>query len=447
MRKKNYSLGQIPTPDDMNQQHLYTEEGFGTFLAAIASGKADVLFDNKPPGVVQVGANWQVSVLAQSAAIQGRPFTSPGATLSSIIADKQIGVWFVLRQTDVSEMRDRLRLVGSTPVRETVSMVVRKEESNRVELTESASVGDAPPTPVLGMDDVGYVLLATIVSLGGSSSVIHNTAAVWTFPGGGGGLAAHGPSHLPTGLDPIPVAAVGGTGSTAGLMPADALLVLVEAVQHVQPSVYSPYIEAVMSGDNSPADPKTATLRLRHHTSLEVKDVGGEDQLGVKFGSGPFAGGADVAARFDHTHEYQLATFRVRQEISLPTQLGTLIPLAPFSDLTDIVSIEVLWTPPGMTRPIPGIVCGWVVVSHQATTGLSGPSGVGGGAIGVRPVLVAANEVHLEIGDLGLTRFQNAVRQMIMSRFTGGGITWNSSTGDGNTPTSGELFVRVVGTK
>lgn len=432
MKKKHYELGQIPTPDDMNDQHLYTEEALGDLVGVMTGGLEDVLFNDKPPSVSKVGSNWQVSVPQQDAAIQGRAFAAAAAILNTADADKQVGVFFVLKQTDVSETRERLRDTGSTLVRENFTPVVRNEEASRVELTESGSSLDPPPPPILAVDDVGYLLLATIIISGGSASIVHNTAAVWNFPGGGMAVADHALTHLPTGADPIPVATLGGaSGSTPGLMPAGSMAVVREAIQQILVSPLSPYLSAIISGDNSLTAPKLATLLLRHHASLEIRDVGGQKQLGIRFANGAFMGVSEIAARADHGHPNLLKSYRAKISITAAGQLGTLIEVAPFGELAEVVDATVFWSPPGMTRPVPGVQCGWF---QQGT----------GAYVGVRPVMVGSNEVHLEIGNVGLVRFQDAVRQMIVSRFVSG-VTWNSATGDGNTPTTGELYLRVVG--
>jgi hypothetical protein len=438
MRKKNYEIGQIPTVGDMNAQHLLTEEAFSDLAMAMTGGLSDVLLTDAAPTVTKVGANWQISVPEQYAAVDGRAFKVASDQPLSSVADKQIGVYFVLRQVNVVEARDRLRDTGSTVVRETFDPVVRIDESSRIEVTESGGPTLDPPAPTLGPDDVGYVLYATIISNGGVATVNHNTAALWNFPGGGLAVGLHALTHMPTGSDPIPLATLGGvTGSSAGLLPESKLVVIEEAIQNVIASALSPYLVPVVSGDNSLTDPKKVTLQLRHHQSLEVKDVSGQQQLGVKFGSGPYDGDGEIAARRTHTHpidESPITVSRTKITIDDLDQLGSLIQVSPFADMSEIVSVEIYWAPPGFLAPKPGICCGWMWVGS-------------GQYVGVRAHLVTGNEIRVEIGNVGLTKLQDTLRVFILDRFTAGSVTWDSATGDGNTPRNGELFLKVVGVR
>lgn len=437
MRKKNYEVGQIPTVDDMNAQHLLTEEAFEDLAIAMTGGLSDVLLTDAPPTVSEVGVNWQISVPEQYAAVDGRVFKVEGAVKTSAIADKQIGVFFVLRQVPVVEARDRLRDTGSTVVRETFSPTVRLDETDRIEITESGGPTIDPPPPSLGSDDVGYVLYATVVSNGGVSTVNHNTAALWNFPGGGVAVGLHAMTHMPGGGDPIPLAALGGpSGSSAGLLPEGRLAVIEEAIQDVVISALSPYLTSVLSGNNTLSDPKKATIGLRHHQSLEVRDVSGEKQLGVRFGTGPYDGEGEIAARRTHTHpisESPITVARTTVTIDDLAQLGSLISVSPFINISEIVSVEIFWAPPGFVSPKPGVTCGWVEES-------------GGQFVGVRAHLVTGNEIRLEVGNVGIAKFQDSLRNFVTT-YTGGAVTWDSATGDGNTPRTGNLFVKVVGVR
>ncbi len=438
MRKKNYEIGQIPTVGDMNAQHLLTEGAFSDLAVAITGGLSDVLLTNLAPTVSLVGLNWMISVPLQYAAVNGRAFEVASQQPTSVVADKQIGVYFVLRQVNVVEARDRLRDTGSTVVRESFNPIVRLDETSRVELTESGGATIAPPAPVLGPDDVGAILYATIISDGGVATVTHNTAALWNFPGGGMAVGLHGLTHMPGGGDPVPLAGLGGgAGSSAGLLPEGKLAIIEEAIQNVIASALSPYIVPVVSGNNTLLSPKKVTLQLRHHQSLEVKDVSGQEQLGVKFATGPYDGDGEIAARRTHTHpidESPITVGRASITINSLNQLGTLIAVAPFEGISEIVSVEVFWAPPGFTVAKPGVSCGWMEIGINQY-------------VGVRANLITSNEIHIEIGNVGLTKLQDALRNYITARFTAGSVTWDSASGDGNTPRNGELFIKVVGVR
>jgi hypothetical protein len=438
MKKTNYETGQIPTVADMNAQHLLTEGAFTDLAIALTGGLSDVLLTDSPPSVTDLGVNWQISVPEQYAAINGRAFKVDSTQPLSPIADKQIGVYFILRQVPVVEARERLRDTGSTVVRESFNPTVRLEETTRVELTESGGATIAPPVPSLGPDDVGYLTYAVVISNGGVATINHNTAILWNFPGGGLAVGAHALTHMPTGSDPIPLAMLGGpSGSSAGLLAEGKLVIIEEAIQNVIASALSPYLVPVVSGDNTLTDPKKVSIQLRHHQSMEVKDVGGQAQLGVRFGSGPYDGSGEVAARRTHVHpidESPITVGRLRVSIDDLNQLGSLIEVAPFEGISEIVSFEVYWAPPSFLLPKPGVQCGWVEIGTNQY-------------VGVRGHLVTGNEIRLEIGNVGLTQMQDSLRDFITSRYTGDAITWDSATGNGSTPRNGELFIKVVGVR
>lgn len=437
MKKTNYEQGQIPTIGDMNDQHLLTEQALGAFVEAVTGGLATALLSDRTPVVTESGANWHIDVPEQFAAVNGRLFKIGATTLSVPIADKQIGVYFILKETDNNEFRERLRLSGSTPVRETFSPTVRKIETSRVSYTESGGPTLDPPAPSLASDDVGSLSLAIIVSEVGTpnvATVVHNSAIVWNFPGGGLAVGKHAPQHMPGGNDQIPLAQLGGAqGSSSGLMPETYLAIVKESIQDIVISPNSPYLQATDSGSNTLVDPKKATLELKIDNSLEVKDDAGQPRLGIRFSTGPYAGNSGVAPHSNHTHSLSESPIRVdvrRVEITSAAQLGTIINLAPFGVFADIYSIEVVWSPPNYNIPVPGILCNWVKTST--------------GFVGVRAHKAAANTVVLEIGREGLTEMQDTTKNWVVDQYTQS-QTWDSATADGNTPRNGVLFVKVIG--
>lgn len=438
MKKTNYEQGQIPTVGDMNDQHLLTERGFGAFVEAITGGLTTALLSDRPPVVTESGTNWSIDVPEQFASVNGRLFKINQAVLSVPIADKRIGVYLILKETDLNETRERLRLSGSTPVRETFSPTVRKEEFTRVAYTESGGPTIDPPAPSLAGDDVGYVSLAVITSTVGTpnvATVAHNTTLVWNFPGGGLSVGAHAPQHMPGGNDLLPMAQIGGDqGSSPGLMPETSLLFALESIQGVGVSGNSPYLTATDNVSQSTLNtPRQITLEMRLHNSLEVIEESGQSRLGLRFATGPYAGNSGVAPHSNHTHPLSESPIKVdvrRVEITSAGQLGTLISLPPFGTFADIYSVDISWAPPNYNIPIPGISCDWI----KTPTGF----------IGVRAHKGAANAVSLEIGRDGLTQMQDSTKNWVVDQFTQS-QTWDSATGDGNTPRNGVLFVKVIG--
>jgi len=437
MKKTNYEQGQIPTPADMNDQHILTEDALGALVEAMTGGLTSALLTNRPPTITESGANWKLDIPEQFAAVQGRYFKIEASSVSLPILDKNYGVYFILKEVDVNETRERLRLSGSTPVRENFTPTTRKEEVSRIAYTESVNLSEDAPTPSLSPDDVGYILFATVESVTGTppaSTVTLNTGAVWNFPGGGLAVGLHALTHMPGGNDQIPLATLGGPqGSSAGLMPETALAFAYEGIQDVVVASTSPYLLATDSGQSTLQSPKKVTLEMKLHNSLEVKDTSGVKQLGIRFATGPYAGNSGVAPHSNHTHslaESPVTADSVLVDITSAAQLGSIITIPPFGAMSDIYSIQVLWGPPTLNTPVPGIECNW----SKTTTGF----------VGVRAHKSAANEVTLEIGREGLTQFQDSVRDWIIDRYTGS-QTWDSATSDGTTPRNGKLYVRVIG--
>ena len=438
MKKTNYEQGQIPTVVDMNDQHLLTEEAFGKLVEAVTGGLQSVLLSDRPPIVTESGPNWSAQIPEQFAAVDGRFFKVEETQLTIPIKDNKVGIFFILKSVDVAENRERLRLSGSTPVREGFTPVTRKEETSRVAFTESTASDTDPPAPALSGDDVGYVQMATIESslTGPTSNVIPNWALIWNFPGGGAAVGKHEWQHMPGGNDLLPQAQIGGEqGSSVGLMPPTSLLFAVESLQYLRVASNTPYLTVTENVAQSTLNtPRNMTLEMALHGSLEVKGSGTTAALGVKFATGPYAGQSGVAPNSDHVHPLSQSPITVgyaRVDITSVDQLGSVISVPAFGNFSDIYSTEILWGPPNLNTPVPGVECNWVKTST--------------GFIGVRVIKAAANAVSLEIGREGLTQFQDSVKSWIFTQFTENQQTWNSATGDGNTPNNGVLFLKVIG--
>lgn len=433
MNKVNFEERVKIVPVDANALHDETELAIGDIIQAVSGGYGDVLFKNAPPVVTHLAPNIQVSIPEQWFTVNGIPGKIPATSfnLPDGAADRW-RVYFVMGRVDANDNRDRFQIVGGVIQVVTQSVVVRKASTPRVETTASGNPLVVPPPPALGPTDEGYVLFCEIVWDLITLSVTHNTSAIYSFPGAGAGVAPHAATHV-AGGDPIPDAAMGGPSSTAGLMPIGSFAVLMQTLQSLGIDPASPYLTRVISGDNV-SSPKVVALRFRHHPSLQVYEVSGVYYLGVKFASGPFDGTSQIAARRDHRHspsEFPIVVDSSRVTVG-STDRGKLLSVSAFSTLVSLHGAQAFWAPPGVVSPAyPLVDCGWY----------PGASGM----LGCRVHIVGTNEVKLETGGQAFVELKGDLYTYILAA-VGGSPTWTYA-GSAQFPTSGEIYVRVSGTR
>ena len=433
MNKVNFEERVKIVPADANALHDETENVVADVLRVVSGGYGDVLFKNAPPVVSHLLGNIQVNIPEQWFTVNGIPGKIPATSfnLPDGAADRW-RIFFVMGRVDAIDNRDQFQIVGGVIQVNTVPLVVRKASTPRRETTASGNPLVIPAPPVLGPTDIGYIMYCDIVWDLVTLSVTHNASAIYSFPGAGAGVAAHAATHL-GGADPIPDAAMGGPSSTEGLMPIGSFATLMQTLTSLGVDPASPYLTKVISGDNVSA-PKVVALRFRHHSSLKVYEVSGVYYLGIKFGNGPFDGTEDLGARRDHHHspsEFPLSMESERVTVGA-VNLGKLLSVPTFGTISSLHSTKAFWAPPGTVSPaFPLVECGW----------FPGSSGM----IGCRVHIVGANEAKLETGGQAFLKMESDLYAYILSA-VGGTPTWTYA-GSAQYPTSGEIYVRVSGTR
>jgi hypothetical protein len=409
---------------DLNALHELTEEGLGELIKAMSGGLDTLLFDNAPPTFITAPGTITISVPAQRFAAAG----VVGNVLAAATVhadpgpDMTYNIFFVVGRTDVSDWRDRLILAPLSVASENV--VVEDDPVSRIEITTN-------PAPVLGVNDIGYVKLGSVDKVLGVWSVTHNTAELYSFPGLGPSYANHGAKHIDPLQDPIPLATPAGG---IGLMPLNSYPVLLQALQQFEVDGAMPWLVRVITGDNTPGNPRTATLSVRVSSSFRTVDVSGNPGLGLDFSTDPYAGDSNRPARWNHRHRPEESPIAVlTQRVTAGSaDLGTLMAELTFTGIARIYQTQVFWAKPGTTSPEhPAVPCCWAFFP---------PSGsVVNGTVGAKAIITGNNKVQVEVGDVAFTHMNAATVAML------GVVNWQYAGGDPSFPRNGELFVRVTG--
>lgn len=438
MRRRLFEERVKAVPEDMNGLSEVAEEGIGRLIEAMTGNHVlDLLFENKIPTLVHnVGVNIQITIPDQyfaTGGVTGLVSSIPVITKPDL--PDWYKLWLVNGRAATVDARDRLIIAG--PVLSVVSQNVDIEDDTvpRVEVTASGNPIIDPGPPTLGPTDVGAVLLASVKWTGAAWAVQHNTAAIYTVAG----LAlpaAHAPTHLVGGVDPIPLA----TSGAAGLMPPEAFVSSMDAIQDVFGSPASPHLTTVTTGDNSPGNPKQTEVRLRSTVSfVDVLDSG-EHYLGLNFlaPATPYGGTSVKPARSDHKHppeDNPIAVLSYHYTLNTGggagSDLGKLLPEIEFTGVSRIYQVQVFWNRPGLTSPEwPGVPCDWMQV---------GP----GQFVGINGVIIGSRKVRLQTGNVAFL-FMNQETLDYVKTIPPGGVTWNYF-GDPRYPIEGEVFIRILG--
>lgn len=437
MLKVNFEERVKLIPLDMNALHDETENGMGELVQAMSGGTGSVLFKDAFNPAVDVLGNITISIPEQWFGIAGVVGKIPAqvAPLGPDIAPINFRIFFVNRRGDVLGNRDQYQIVGGVISVVTNSIVVRKSLSPRIEVT-SAAFPAVPAPPILAPGDLGYVEYASVSWDGFTLSSTHNVAAIYTFPGYASGVGLHAGSHLSTGLDGIQLAALGGPmGSVEGLMPEGSFQVLKESIRDVLVNPACPYFTATIVGDNTfgaPTLAKKIDFRVRHDSSFLVKDVSGVKFLGLNFQTGPYAGDSGRPSQSNHRHSPSETPIALEQAHVTATSgmLGTVVSVPNFPGITRIFSVQVFWAPPGIVSPnYPLFECGWFQSPY--------------GRIGVKGIIVADDEVKIEIGGYAFIELTADALAMAKVACPGG---WENA-GSEAYPAAGELYVKIVGSR
>jgi len=434
MLKVNFEERVKIIPLDMNDLHNETENGMGELVQAMSGGTGSVLFKNAFNPAVLAPPDITISIPEQWFGIAGVVGKIPAIAkiLGPVLIPANFRIFFVNRRGDVLGNRDQYQIVGGVISVATNVVIVRKSLSPRIEVT-SAAFPAIPAPPVLAPGDIGYVEYASVSWDGITLSSTHNVAAIYTFPGYASGVGIHGGSHLSTGLDPVPWASMAGPfGSTEGLMPTSSLAVLLQAIQNITVNAACPYLTATVTGDNTFGNPKEVELRIRHNSSLVVKDVSGVKFLGLNFQTGPYAGDSGRPSQSNHRHSPSETPIALEQAHVTATSgmMGTVVSVPNFPGITRIFSVQVFWAPPGIVTPnYPLFECGWFQSPY--------------GRIGVKGIIVADDEVKIDIGGYSIIELTAGALAMAKVVCPGG---WENA-GSEAYPTAGELYVKIVGSR
>jgi hypothetical protein len=434
MDKVHISNKQKLIPLDMNDLHNLAEAALADLIRSFTGGQETVLLKDAIPTAVHVTPNIRIDVPQQWFAVLGIPEKIAASIITKPETSDYHRIFFVLSRNDQSDNRD---FVQTSPTIQVVTQttVIRKNTAARIEVTSSGSHTTPPGTPTLNPNDIGYVELASVIWDGAAFTVNHNIPAIYAFPGSASSVSTHGPTHLPGGGDEVPISQMGGdpSGSTAGLMPAGSLALAKGSIQVISISDLSKFLTRVMSGNNSPGDPKTAELRLRIGESLKQFESSGNFLLGLNFDTGPYAGDSGRPAMSNHTHppsESPVAVLRHRIPLD-SSNLGTLVDVPTIAGISRIYQTQVFWVPPGLTSPpYPMVECSWF---KDGTT-----------VVGIKANIISGNEVKLEVAGQALCYLSHAMYQYVLTK-TGGSPNWTYGSYGVLYPTQGEIYVKVVG--
>jgi len=447
-----------PLQSDLNALGENTESAFHALLQVFTNNTEGVLFDALLPVVTLDTTDLTILTPAQSVSIRG----SVESLLDyseifdlddgmSGLLDLRVEVYFVFNRVPVTATRNFLSV---DPTRNVT--ILQNAEAEIATIIQPSVVylwtndlGDPSQVPLLGPMGVGYIKLATVTYAGGIT-VTSEPLNSFTLPDSLiVPVQLHGSSHLPGGLDPIPLAELSNTtvyGSTAGLMPLGAYSLAMNSVSDLIPGQDSPFFVFSTVGSNEVVEntfnPKLIRVSLRTDPSLTISGVSGGQALGVKFGvAGPNTGISSEAARRDHIHalsESGLVVVNLSQDID-EFDSGTIITreitagdLPNNVRLAQILDVKYYWEPPNLD-PVEShddnlVAVPWMV-TQIAGSGLS--------TLGVRTNILSKTTFQMEIGAYGLAYLTQAMQTEIQS--------WTSPQySHGTYPKLGTLHIVVL---
>lgn len=422
MQRKRFEERVKVTHGDFNALHEFTEAGVEEILSALSGGLTEILFDVAPLTVTHVPAvKITIGVPQQRFSVSGVVgLAGPGSYDYPDDTTKNYKAFFVVGRTAINEMRDRLIIAGMNLSVVSAMLTVADAPAPRIEITSAVNPNVAP-APTLLPDDVGYVELGSVAYAGGAWVATHNVAAVYSFPGLGPSYVNHAPRHLPSGDDRIPLADIAGN---PGLMPPNAYSVLVEAIQDLIGSPSSPFLTRVVTGDNTPGSPKRAEIILRFTDSFESVDDLGVDRLALSFMTGGYFGTSARPARADHRHSPEQSPVDVLTSKISGAAPNTLSGEIEFTSLARVLQTQVFWGP----EPDVGILIPCDSYIENAALGM----------VGANAIIIGTRKVRVQTLPRALCRISQSMMPLL------GPVTWTSSVA-AEFPTSGNLYVRVVG--
>jgi len=406
MKKVHFVAGVKPLVSDMNNLHTYTEEALFSLLQAVGGSSGRLLFNATPPVYSANNNIITITVPYQFFAVEGAVSYVPETQWTrSTTTDLVLGIYFILKKAPIPEERNFLSLnPDSIAVQQDLTTPVAFEDIGRVEVTVGTVITNPPEEPVLGAGDVGFVQLGFLTYNLNTGGFVYtgNSADLFTLPAATAQPAQpHAASHLST--DRIPDAAVNpgvDGGSTEGLLPRGGLTTLIGAIQDIQPTPTSSFVEVVYTGDNAPSgnttEPKVALLHVNLASSLAAVVEDQAIKLGVNFKpASAVAGTSKQSARADHIHgltEFGLIVMsQTISDLSIFVSGSFTVPSVGASGTVGkIISVTPYWVPPNAPANFYGVPCGWLLVSNPAAQ-----------TLGCRASITGSNTFFVEKGAAG----------------------------------------------
>jgi len=430
----------LATSADFNAIADDAENGIAVLLRLLAHAGADqdrVLFSAATPVIAGTGP-WTVTVPPQYFALDG----VPAITTQQVIAvpatgNRDVAVFLRIQRVDVNEARAYLDATASPPepAAGTADFTVATTISATAELVDPYTGPGDDLAP--GDDDVGTPMLYAILTASGASltSDYDPDGFTWQVPTDVV-PSDHAATHVAGGGDAIRTA----TPLLDGLISAADMATVREALTDLSISGSSPYLVRTITGDNDPTA-KTVALEVRvlSDTFRTVVD-NAQSKLALNYQAGGLAGTSNRPARADHRHDLSGSPVQVAQKtVTIDTlgQLGSLIQVEVPAAIATVLSVNVAWSPPGISAPYyPLVEAAWNSVL------------VGGTArrVGVKYNQKGARDLWIQLGDYALCEL-TTTELAEATVAAGNTVTWAAASLGAGWPTTGTLSVRIIGTQ
>lgn len=446
VQRQVFSAGFKPLASDFTAIGLNRQAAFKLLLSAFSQDASAVLFDATAPTVSENGTEFTISTPSQRVSVEGALAESAlyeetfdvdnGAGGEN---DLYVSVFFVVRETPVSDTRNFLTTVPATgaQILQNLTAEIAQQYTVDVVYLSSAVNGDTQE-PVLGTDDVGSVKLAEFWRPGGGSATVTvNDVAKFALPAGTAAtIAPHASEHLPGGTDPIQLAALDSNdpnGSTVGLMPAGSLSAALGSVQGIIAAQDSTFLSFATQADDSGFGTQVIA-DLETDNSLTAYPGTSNTQLGLNFlAPGSLRGQSSRPARSDHTHplsETGMLVLNQTRNLSLSDRGEVLtIPVTtPNStiEIEQITDVTVYWEPNNVADgQYVRIAAPWSVAGNGDQT------------VGARATVTGTNTFLLELGTEGITYLTTAMQDAIDPLLSTGYV-------GNNYPTDGTLHMVIT---
>lgn len=445
VQRQVFSAGFKPLASDFTAIGLNRQAAFKLLLSAFSGDASAVLFDAIAPTVSENGTVYTITTPAQLVSIEGA-LAQSSEYVESFDTDNGAGgqndlyvyVFFVVRQTPVTDTRNFLSTVPATGAQILQNLTVEVAQRYTVEVVYLSSLtANTTLVPILDSDAIGYVKLADFVAQPGNPvEVTVNQVPKFALPGGSSSsLPAHGDTHI-TGQDRIPDAVLSDTnpnGSTVGLMPEGALATAYSSVQGIVPAGTSPFLSFASTPDESGRG-KQVIAELSADNSLTT---GSDAKLGLNFlAASDLNGSSSRPARSDHTHPLSETGMLVINQ-SLAVSLSSLGDVRSFTasptdttiEVERILDVAIYWEPNNVkSEEYIRLAAPWSTVIQ---------SGLGVQTLGARAMITGSNTFKLEIGSVGITYLTQEMQNTISPLVNGG---YNGS----NIPTDGTLHMVIT---